>query len=1016
MALTVTIGGVSYPIIENNGQPVPGYTSAGGGTSSSSGNTGIAGGSDSGYQQTNNAQERQRWQCDIMDYSGTAHFQKGELVVVTDPVLGIMFQGYINTDKELPIYPSGIIRHSLDCIGLEWLPSKRTFTRTYSTSQVAGKIAVDMLNTVLLPEGIAQNFAEHDDSTTAAFNTGILSGTQGVTDANGNQWLELAQAGSNTVITENTTALFSTGTLTNVQAINNELIPTTVSGLKVVATLPFTQNNPSLTVNFWSGSQSLGTNDTLNFTIFISSTSPSITCSVGLMFNDGTSTTGIVDQNGFAIDASTDISANAKDRWYTRAFSTTTYNGKTISKVYVSFGGTSAGTYTMYVQNVSLSSGTVFFSTTATTTQLNPMVVASSQGYAPTSVIASVNPVFNAGISIRTSPAYSIDAVKLLSSSTVSWTAGVPSGGTFVLKSSYDGGVTYQPCTNNAALPALPAGSNVAGLSITLQESFTTGTDPTILPTLSQVVISLYSAPTATKSDIVTTYATSTQWNTGTFTGTQVVSNNLASGNITQGWDQSQIINQTFLATSNSTQSVSAGTFSITTLINTASANRAGAARLDWAGTITNTNFTFDIDITVPSTVNYSSVGFIQYLQTYWGVSGVDTGKGAYTLWMQQSGINNNITLYRGTNSSTSTATTVAQTTQNTPNHVRIVVKSGVHSIYFDNNATAIFSFTDTTYTSGQIAIGGFTFFQNPNGGGYSTVTFKNPVVTPLPTETWASTSTSVSSLGTCESSVISWTELHTQTADGENAAIFIESSIDGGTTYQTCTNGSAIPGLTSGTNLSGKSVQLLINFYVSPSNFYIPQLSQLVWRVLGAYPGSSGTRSTVPLGNDMSITRTVASGFGTAFDGQTWSQTGTGTTAVASGEETITNTTGDVHMHLGTRTWTDEDGTVRFQLSASTISAGIELRYTDANNFYRLQVSTTTVSIIKVQSGVSVMLQSVSMTVSTGVWYRARFRVTGAIQPLLQGNVWLDGQLENTINATTGQWNNNSWTIQVND
>lgn len=1019
MALTCTIGGVPYVIIENNGSPVPGYTSSGS-SSSSSGSSGIAGGSDSGYQQTNNAQERQRWQCDIMDYTGTAHFSKGEQVVVTDPVLGILFQGFINSDKALPIYPSGIVRHSIDCVGLEDIPSRRTYTATYSTSQLAGKIAVDMLNNVLLPEGIVQNFAEHTDNSTADFNTGILSGTQGVTDANGNQWLELAQAGQNTVITENTTALFSTGTLTNVQAVNNQLLPTTVSGLKLQAALPFDQTTAFLELLIWSGSYTLGGSEFLNYTIFISSTSPAYNATLILNFSDATTMAAAVDQNNYADYAATNLETVAKDTWYVRRFSLSSFSGKTVTQAVIILQGPKAGSYTVYYQNAYLDSGTVFFATNATTTQTNPVQTLAITNYPPASVIVSVIPVVNPSVSTRISPNYNIDPVKLVSSSSVSWVSGGSSGAEAAIYASYDGGVTYVQCTNNAALPALLGGSNVAGSTLTLKETFTIGSNPEIIPTLSNVQISIYSAPSATKSDIITPFATQTEWNTGTFTGLTATSGgDLTMGTIVSPWLSNSIANQTFFyGPSNSTtvtQSISSHTYNVNVKV-TSSANQAGIGRLDWAGTIATTNgISIEFDITVPSTNNFSSVMLIQYLQTYWySSSGEGWGPGAYTFWFQQSGISNNCILYKGTNSSTDSPTNLVQATVGSnPTHVKITVSSaGVHNIYLNGSGTPTLTVTDTTYTQGQIGVGGWTYFQSSGSGQTADFKFSNAAITPNTTTngTWQGPATSINSLGTVENSVIYWTEV----GMGANAAAYIQTSVDGGTSFQTCTNGGSIPNLTPGTSTAGLSVQLYIWMVNNVANLPLPIIRQLSWRVLGAYPGSSGTRSTVPLGNDTMVRGNVTGSWGTAFDSQTYTKVGTGTTNLTSNEGTIANTTGDVHMVLGSRTWTDEDGTVRFQLSASTISAGIELRYTDANNFYRLQASTTAVSIIKVQSGVSTTLASVSMTINTGTYYRMRFRVTGATQPLLQGNVWLSGNLEPTISATTGQWNNNLWTIQV--
>lgn len=991
MALTVTISGVSYIIIENNGQPEPGYTS-GGTANTTSSNAGIAGGSDSGYQQTNNAQERQRWQCDIMDYTGTAHFQKGEPVVVTDPILGILFQGFINSDKALPIYPSGIIRHSIDCVGLEDIPSRRTYTATYSTSQLAGKIAVDMLNNVLLSEGIVQNFAEHTDNSTADFNTGILAGAQGVTDANGNQWLELAQAGSNETITENTTALFSTGTLTNVTATNNELVPNTVSGLLLEITLPTAQTGAFCEMIFWTGSQVLGTSDTLNFDIWIASTSPQIMGTVVLYFSDNTFTSGMNDQNGVPIQSGTDLSNYAKDQWYSRTFITSAFNGKTVVKATVKFAGTSQGTYTLYLKNVYIGShsGSPLFGTAYTIPVVDPIKINNFLWYYPASAVAAVQPVMNPGATSRISPAYSISAVNLLSSSTIVWGSTTPNNSACDIFVSYDGGASYVQCTNNAALPALPAGSVISG-SITLKETFSVGTNPTSLPILSSVVINLYSAPnpTSAKSDIITDYITQTQFNTGTFTNlTSPVAGGLALGTLSRTWADNLITNQTFFAPDgNETQTASSSAYNMTITVLGSTSTGFANSRLDFCGSQI-LNFTLEIDMKQGNINGDVGVTF-RNSSASWQASTNNTFAYAVTF------AGSTMTLYAGSNGSTDAISTIATASHTmsagTFYHLKVVVVGNVIQCYWNNESTPSINVTDTTYNYQQPGGIGLRFFNHTSGS--ATMSWKNLLFTPAPQGTWISPSVSLSSLSTCGLSAIYWTQQNT--ISSQVAYINVLTSVDGGSTYQMCTNGGAIPNLPSGTNVSSTSIITQVFISTIDTSSILPALTGLVWRVLGAYPGSSGTRSTVPLGNDTSITRTVGSGFGTAFDGQTWTQVGTGTTAVATGEETITNTTGDVHMVLGSRTWTDEDGTVRFQLSAATISAGIELRYVDSNNCYRLSASQNSLSAIQRVGGVNTTLATATPTITTGTWYRMRFRIAELSTGTLFARVWVDGSLE---------------------
>jgi hypothetical protein len=181
------------------------------------------------------------------------------------------------------------------------------------------------------------------------------------------------------------------------------------------------------------------------------------------------------------------------------------------------------------------------------------------------------------------------------------------------------------------------------------------------------------------------------------------------------------------------------------------------------------------------------------------------------------------------------------------------------------------------------------------------------------------------------------------------------------------------------------------------------PSVTDLIWRVLGPYPGASGTRDTAPIGNDTMSRSNVVGGFGTGFDGQTYTQVGTATVALTSNEALITNTTGDAHAVYGNRTWTDEEGTCRFALSASTISAGIELRYNDANNLYRFSASTTTLTLTKIRNSTPTTVATVAMALSTGTFYRMRFRLTGSTSVSLQGKVWADGTLEPLAFSVSG-------------
>lgn len=941
---------------------------------------------------TQSLDERQRLQTDVIDYTGSLHFVKGEQVVLTDPVLGVMFNGYLNSDQEFDIYPTGAIRHTIDCIDQHYLADKRTYTHTYDSPQVAGKLVVDQLSSVLVPEGIAQNFAQHTDSTTTDFAQGILNSTvstNNVDDGN----LELAPAGSDVSFSESTTADFSSGTLSNVVASGNTLTPSTQNALKFSVLLPASDPTSSvIRATIWTGSITLGASDTLNFDVWIADSSPDKMGTAYLLFSDLTRSVGVYDQNGLLVDANTDLSAYAVNRWYTRQISLSSFSGKTIIGVLVSSGGSSVGAYTWYIKNCYLSShtGNKFFAPTDTVPQLNPPTVYQYSGYLASTFATSVVTTYDPSNSYRISTSHSIDLVKLLKASYITWTA----SSSVLIYVTYNGGSSWIPCTINSPLSGLPAGSNVAGLSLQLKEVFgagSDGNDPTGIPVIEAVSVLLTSAPTATKSDVVTSFLTQSNWNTGTHNGTQAdVSGNLELAPYVRDWASGGTTGQTSFFPSGTTQSVTGGAYTMTCPANTFTipgTNGFGTSRLDFLGTML--DFTVEADIKTNSSLMEVC---ITYRQIHWNSTTNNTF--GYMVGLYPNGGSGNLEIGYGSNadsdSYTPLKTATVSTSTNTFYHVKIVVNGNHHQVYFNNSSNPTLDIIDSTYTqAGGIGLRGF----NGDGSSSHIATWDNVALGQQPSGTWTSTSTSVSSLTTCGGSVITWLEQNTSNATF--AFAFIQTSIDGGTTWTQCTNGGVIPGLTSGVSLSGKSV--LTRVLLGTQNNTMPMVSGLVWRVLGAYPGSSGTRSTIPLGNDTMVRTNSTGSWGTSFDSQSYVKVGTGTTNLTSNEGIIANTTGDVHMVLGSRTWTDEEGTVRFSLSDAATTGGMELRYQDVNNFYRLAATTTTLSIIKKSTGTTTTLATTSVSLTTGTFYWMRFRAVGNGPVNLFGRVWQSGTLEPT-------------------
>src|SRR5258708_35527990 len=97
--------------------------------------------------------------------------------------------------------------------------------------------------------------------------------------------------------------------------------------------------------------------------------------------------------------------------------------------------------------------------------------------------------------------------------------------------------------------------------------------------------------------------------------------------------------------------------------------------------------------------------------------------------------------------------------------------------------------------------------------------------------------------------------------------------------------------------------------------------------------------------------------GVGPGDDGQTYTKVGAGTDAIAGNEATVTNTTGDVYEKLGSKTAGDSEDSTRFQLSASTMKAGVMLRYVDSSNWHALTATTTTLALVKSRNGVETTL-----------------------------------------------------------
>lgn len=944
----------------------------------------------------------------IIDTAGVFTFQRGDRITVSDSVTGDFYTGFIQSDQQTPYGPaSTTIDHLLTCFDKWYYLDKGANTDNH-TNEYAGDIVVRMVQEGQPgQDGATVAAALRRDARVAQWSQGILSGVVGASNI-GDGDLELSPAGSDVTFTESTTADFLTGTLTNCTATSNTLVPTTQNALKFSAYLPVSSDPsaPSLSTflqaKIWVGTPiTLGGSDTLNFDVWVSDQNSEKVGNCLLLFSDLTTNSSptLYDQNGVPTNSEADLSNYAVNQWYTRQISLSSFSGKTVIAVMATVASKSVGQYVWYLKNIYLSShsGSPFFSTSQTAPQLNPPVIYQYAKFIASTFAASVVTTYDPINSYRISTSHSIDPVKLLKGSLITWDA----SSSVLIYVTYNGGSSWIPCTNNAILPGLPVGSNIAGLSMQLKEVFGAGNDPTGIPVIDAVSVALRSAPNATKSDIVTSFLTQANWNTGTHSNTQADgSGNLELAPYLRDWSNNSTTGQTAYLPSGTTQSASGGVYTMSMPANTLTTpgtNGFGTSSLDFLSTMR--DFIVEADV---KTSNTNTEACITYRQIYWNASTNNTF--GYMVGLYPGSPSGAILeIGYGSNSTSDSYTQLASAhvsaSTNTFYHLKIVVNGNHHQVYFNNATTPTLDVVDSTYTqAGGIGLRGF----NGDPSNAHTASWDNVQLAQTTSGTWTGPSASVSSLVTCGGSIIDWTEAGT--SNTALAYAFVQSSIDGGSTYQACTNGGAIPGLTNGVSLSGKSV--IIQVLLGTQTNTAPMVSGLVWRVLGVYPGSSGTRSTAPMGIDY-VDRANQSGFGTASDGQAWAPTGTGTKAVSSNMLQISATTGDVFELLGSRVITDADETVKFELSTTT---GMVLRYVDSTHYYKLAASATTLSIIKQRGATTTTLGTASVNLSGGVWYYMRFRIVGSGPINLSGKVWADGALEpgvtnGVMSTTSPQW-----------
>ncbi len=863
------------------------------------------------------------------DANGTLSYQRAMPVQLSDSEQGVLYTGAVNSDKASKPAAgtsNAQLEHALTFMDNHYRVDKRKNDRNY-LNWSAGDMMCDFIQQTLYQEGITGQFALESDYTPETFGQGTLSGTVAtdttspftyapntatppVTSNTGD--LELTRAGTQFTLTEATTSDFASGTLTNMTATSNSLKPTTQSALKFEVRLPVstTANNTGATAvnnttntkesigntayaQIWSGSQSVGASDTLNYDIWISSSSPAYLAGVDLTFSDGTllssyaygvpdvqiAPTGYVglwDQNNTSADLLTDLTDYAKDSWYSRSITLTGLSGKTVTKVHLAVAGASVGTYTVYVKNIYIGShsGTPIFSTSATSPTTNPPTISSTGGYLEATGVVSVVNVYRPALSTRISPAHSISGVGLVQNSNITWTASLPgssassttyppgtsapstdtSQSAMLIYVSYDGS-TWLPCTNQQALPGLPPGANVAGLSLYLMEQFQAGNNPTAIPSLLQVSITINSAAAQTTTDVVAAYGSTTAWNTGSYFGTTPNGSGdlVNGGTYTPNWNSGTSFAWTMHQTGThaSGPSFSSGTMTISDTGDSGTNNLV--VSFDDVPPLMNGIIECDVSTSSAGTNQWSRTGVI-YRGGNWN-SGYIAGSPytgglydpimtGYLVFIQADTVSSTMFLALVALSPTGQPNAFASynttISQNTFYHLKIVFENNRHTIYFNNGTNPVIDILDNTYV-GAGMVGAYSMgTAGDSTNSQATSKWKNYTLTPLGNGTWTSAALSLASLGTCGQTQISWAEIGNNGYSQSTAIVL--ASVDNGSTWKQCSNGASIPQLAVGTSTSGMNLRIQIVLF---TNTYIttPTIIGLYVRICGNYGTVTGTR-----------------------------------------------------------------------------------------------------------------------------------------------------------------------------
>ena len=976
----------------------------------------------------------------VVEDSTAALLYQKQRVSVTETTRGVLFSGFVDTLELLPIVGS-TRSWAVTCLDKTYLANKWYYTRSEYLNRTAGDIVADVHANYLAQEGLLANYVQRHDYDSASFGAGTLTNT----NAN-NGDIELALGGVPVTLVENTNALWNAGTLTKTVAVNNALTLTSSNVMKFTATAVADQNNTNLFSYrcIWQGAVTIADGDIFSYDVWNKSTNPDAMVGMELLFSDNTDFRDLhyKDENGYNSHPGTDITAKANDQWYSRQIVQVvggTTIGKTINRVLVGFESDKSGSFTAYFRNAVLttSTGTVkatFFNGSLTTNYQN-----STTGYYGSAI--TVVKAYDS-IGTRLSPAYSIANVGILKNTLLSWyeTDAPASGSTntpqVLIEATSDGGVTWATCTNHQPIPFLVASMMTAGKTLQLRQTLSVqSSSPELAPVLTNCNVTLLPTYAATKSDIYDTDNSVASF-AGTLSNVEFASGALQLISRIRNYDVTPDFSSQPLYGYNPSISMDKGNITVR-----CDQSQNGIARLDWMGTWT--DFTCEYDMIALDAL--SGDGGIVYNTSGWGTNENNTY--AYMLTASAS----NVSFHKGSNGGANSDTSLANVNfafiVGNWYHFTLVKSGSTHAAYIDG--IQVLTMTDSTYSSLSGYIGLRHYAGGTNGrtsGYYNHVGVQANSLTGV----YTSNSVSLASVGTVETSYITWDEVQ-----NTNTIILVETQVDGAT-WQVCTNGGSIPNLPYNMSLVGVSLRHRITYTTYNANA-TPKISGMTLAVYGKY-SASGTRVSPVLSinsvgriGSSSVTWIENTPTGTTTfvdtspDNVTWTQAtngqpvpGTLVSPLPSSDDYTTNTganysvtslsggsvgtysvdttnmeldiSGGVNALYVWNTLSLNDGRID-TISRQSENSGLIARYQNVSNMYYVSLNDAssstnpnTVTLYKVLAGVVSTLSSASIVFPRGTYHALTLTLLDSALVVLFDGVALITVTDTSFTAVSGK------------